>query len=405
MGIPAHVPFQNLIDLAITFMRRVPPRKLLALAQRYYGPEQSEPMLRLYPEISFFHPPPTWALAGFAKADWVEKQRARERRGISSKSRKDRRVLSELHNRNNTITTGEDILPSKASIGHQKHSENNKSLATAADDKSQEQCTPEMVEVSARELKWPTAMIAQGFGPGEDGVARRKKRRRVMLIGGAATVALVAIAFSVAMKSQEQSTPQIQRQDSVPPADAPKKLSNSNKSTKSPRMHLPISSSLSSSTTSSSKSSRTKKVSDLVGSMKTAAKDLFTEPDATSSDCPANDIPVRMPPPERKSSPPKPAPFSAVSAPVNASPNNSLIQAIAQRMIVNQLKAMALQIQWLLKKIDHNVTSPTGRAHLQQIAAEYVKTATTFVVDAFKFTGQHAREHLGGDNLEDLGLL
>ena len=37
---PARVSFQELIDDAIDIMRRLPPRKLIPLATRYYGREQ-----------------------------------------------------------------------------------------------------------------------------------------------------------------------------------------------------------------------------------------------------------------------------------------------------------------------------------------------------------------------------
>mmetsp|Transcript_31823 Transcript_31823/g.38996 ORF Transcript_31823/g.38996 Transcript_31823/m.38996 type:complete len:562 (+) Transcript_31823:246-1931(+) len=57
-----HVPFQELIDTAISYMRQIPPRKLLQLAKRYH---QLRPILKTskISSITLLQPPPDWALA------------------------------------------------------------------------------------------------------------------------------------------------------------------------------------------------------------------------------------------------------------------------------------------------------------------------------------------------------
>ena len=57
------VPFQELIDKALTFIDRMPPRKLLALATRYYGKEQVQQLFA--PDISYFQSIPSWMIASF----------------------------------------------------------------------------------------------------------------------------------------------------------------------------------------------------------------------------------------------------------------------------------------------------------------------------------------------------
>ena len=395
MGIPAHVPFQDVIDLAITFMRRIPPRKLFSIAQRYYSPEQAEPMLKMYPEISFFHPPPSWALARFAKADWVLRKRALDRRGLHSRnSRKDRKVLSDLRNRLNTSTTGEDAAPSKVSFTKSHNEETTFTTLSPMNESDNSNYSPEMMEATARELKWPKAMIAQGFGPGEDEVAKRKRRRRLILIGSAATVALFAIAVGMAMKSQPQSAPQPRLQEaSAPPA--PKKSTST--TSRSNESHKPFQHKDSSNASS-------KKGSSIVGSMKTAAKDLFA--DNSSEGCPADSMPYRAPAREN-SSVPKAAPVSAVGFPNNnkTAVNESLMRTVIKKMIVNQLKAFVYRIRVLVESIDRNVSDP----NFQRRVVDFVKSSSSslanYTMGLFRSTGQQARDNLGGDSIEDLVLL
>lgn len=61
----AIVPLQEVIDLAVEYMRKVPPSELLALANRYHGPSGAS-MLERAPEISLFQVQPEWATAASA---------------------------------------------------------------------------------------------------------------------------------------------------------------------------------------------------------------------------------------------------------------------------------------------------------------------------------------------------
>jgi hypothetical protein len=80
------VPFQLLIDNALAYMKQYPPSSLMKLAQSYFQQPQISAQ-----SISMLSAPPTWAICSFATADWVYKQRVRQKMGLKKTSRKDRR--------------------------------------------------------------------------------------------------------------------------------------------------------------------------------------------------------------------------------------------------------------------------------------------------------------------------
>ncbi|KAL7565276.1 hypothetical protein ACA910_014568 [Epithemia clementina (nom. ined.)] len=147
----ARVPFQEIIDLALVFMRRVPPKKLLPLAVRYYGGPHVASLLAPSQNIRLFSSPAEFAVKSRTTADWVLQQRAL-----------------------NKQSTGEQDQPPKAS------GEEN------------------LKEVLSRMRDSP-AVIALGFSEGEAKQRKRKRRRYMMM--GALGVAVVAIAVCIAFKS------------------------------------------------------------------------------------------------------------------------------------------------------------------------------------------------------------
>ena len=110
------VPFQTLIDKGLEYMRRYPPRCLLKLAQKYHRDQWQIDMASMS-SISLLQDPPSWSLAGTTKADWVLKQRVRQDLGMSTTSRKDRRLKSRHSPKNNddkssTPSAEEEATPS-----------------------------------------------------------------------------------------------------------------------------------------------------------------------------------------------------------------------------------------------------------------------------------------------------
>jgi hypothetical protein len=194
MESPSLVPFQELIDAAIVLMRRVPPHKLPALATRYYGADVVETMMR--EDVGFFQPPPQWAVASRAPADWVlqqqqEQQQARTRRGSKSTARRDRRRSQRSRSRSRdgqpTIADAARCDPEDATV-----SPIDETL---------------LVQTVPRDKINSVAVIAAGLGRGGDDedTARRRRRKRTLWV--AAAVAVAAVAVGVALQYRQQPAP------------------------------------------------------------------------------------------------------------------------------------------------------------------------------------------------------
>ncbi|CAB9515089.1 TBC1 domain family member 20 [Seminavis robusta] len=351
MGIPAHVPFQELIDTAIKFMRRIPPRKLRGLAMRYFGPMQGEPMMAMYPGITLFQPPPSWALVARAKADWVLKQRGR------TPTREPRRRY---------VTT------TRKKEEDDSNNDENKTNHEAAD--QSEKVTPEMIEKLAKKLKWPKAMVAQGFGPGEEEVVRERKRRRLLMIGGAATVAVLVIAVGVARSRNSRLKGSsgggdffLTREDAV----------------------------------------------SYVKSTGSARGKNHHQSDNSTDWCLV--------------------PSNATSAPTLSviSSNESLLRRHVQRILVGQFRQVYAKVQLVVKtveflkssvrdpefhaniqkalsesfaKVGRTLTDSQGRANVRNGAVRASQNVGRSAVNALKNIFLVARDHLGGDQLEELEL-
>lgn len=90
------VPFQQLIEMALAYMKHYPPTCLMDLARWYYV-EQDDSLHAKVATIGMLQPPPSWAVASVAEADWVWKQRLRQELGMTKTSRKDRRKKKSLN--------------------------------------------------------------------------------------------------------------------------------------------------------------------------------------------------------------------------------------------------------------------------------------------------------------------
>lgn len=147
--------------------RRVPPRKLMGLAKRYFAEDPTRELLfEQAKTISLLQSPPSWGLAATTPADWVIKQRLRESRGMKSTNRRDRR-----QSRSRSRTRSEEM---------------------AAADLNDIEEIAKYLDEKQRTL----AVIASGYGPGDDDEERRRKRRK-LLMWGAVAVALVAVSYAV----------------------------------------------------------------------------------------------------------------------------------------------------------------------------------------------------------------
>jgi hypothetical protein len=139
----------------------------MGLAKRYFAEAPNRDFLfDQAKSISLLQPPPSWGLAPTMPADWVLKQRLRESLGKKGTNRRDRRSRS------------------RSTARGQKADGNDKVE----------------IEKYLDEKQKTLAVIACGFGPGEDDEERRRKRNK-MLIWGAVAAALVAVSYTVIMQN------------------------------------------------------------------------------------------------------------------------------------------------------------------------------------------------------------
>lgn len=154
-------PFQEILNLALNYMERFPPKHLLKVSKRYFFEEQFQPLMDIVPSISLFHPHPSWGLRAQTPADWVLKQRrcAEEGRSLNRRGRRERKKAQ------------------GKPIGDQKTNSNDDSIM-----------------VYLRNHSKDKAVIACGYGRGEEEFVARRRLRRIAL----ATVA-ISIIVSVAV--------------------------------------------------------------------------------------------------------------------------------------------------------------------------------------------------------------
>jgi hypothetical protein len=168
------VPFQELIDTGLGYMRRFPPRSLMDLAKKYYKKEWA--MADEVVNISLLQNPPSWSLAPTAKADWVLKQRVRQELGLKPTSRKDRRKKAQL-------------------VVHSKSKDEQPTTDYA---------TPLVDKDYLKEYQWTLAVIAVGYGPGPEAVERKRRNRRMMR--AAVAIGVVAIVMGIAYQYRSRAS-------------------------------------------------------------------------------------------------------------------------------------------------------------------------------------------------------
>lgn len=168
----ARVPFQELIDTALSFMQRMPPRNLTQLAKRYYGSSFVHDALSKAPEV--FRDPPAWTLSATAQSDRMLKLNATKQQ---SREPLDAAELSPLLS-SSSYTSGSNGAP----------------LLTF----------PDRIRSAAA--------IAAGVAPGDDAERRRNRKKRLFW-AGAVVVAVVAVVVGVVLspsRKQRDASPQPQ---------------------------------------------------------------------------------------------------------------------------------------------------------------------------------------------------
>jgi hypothetical protein len=166
------VPFQLLIETALGFMKHYPPSGLMELARWYYQHQNIANVSPTSSNIRMLQPPPSWAIAATATADWVYKQRARQEMGRTKTSRKDRRRKRKL-----TI-----------------QQEEQQALVVAVSANTHRQLSDEeFLQLYRRTM----AVIAAGYGPFGAKEETMYLRRKRMMMRGALVVGVTAVMMGV----------------------------------------------------------------------------------------------------------------------------------------------------------------------------------------------------------------
>ncbi|KAL7538043.1 hypothetical protein ACHAXR_010136 [Thalassiosira sp. AJA248-18] len=161
----ARVPFQELIDLSISLMHKIPPRNLINLAQRYHTEITLQPLMAQSSSIALLQPPPAWGLATHTDSDWVLRQKIREESGLTKLNRHQRKVR---------------LKQQMGGSGDFEYAGSSASTSTH----------PLLEKPSIQ------AIIASGVGPDGRADARKMRKKRRMI---GRSVAVVVISMLVAL--------------------------------------------------------------------------------------------------------------------------------------------------------------------------------------------------------------
>lgn len=170
----ARVPFQEILDHAVSYMDRLPPRRILDLATRYYGRDEVDAMMDAAPGIHCFQDPPAWSKAPHAKADWALRQQDRQDRGLGP-SRKDKKLVERLNSQEINSRTMLDV--------------------TVKEDR---------LRIEKDDWCKALAVVAAGYGAGDE-IGRRRRRRQRRMFLGALALAVLAISVGLVLQNRREA--------------------------------------------------------------------------------------------------------------------------------------------------------------------------------------------------------
>lgn len=178
----ARVPFQELIDLSISLMHKIPPRNLINVAKRYHTEITLQPLLAQSSSIALLQPPPSWALASTAESDWVLRQRMRNGMTTKKLNRHQRR------NRSKAVPGGSSGILSTTSA-HSPPTIEKSNTRNAGVFRPLQQVGSSTIY----------ARIASGMGPDGLAEARKMRKNRRMMVRVMA-IAIISIIVALAKK-------------------------------------------------------------------------------------------------------------------------------------------------------------------------------------------------------------
>jgi hypothetical protein len=183
------VSFEEILKMALQYMKRYPPSSLIGLSRSYYKDRWAEQLFLLdlktsspssndddrlpsivQREIGLLGPCPEFSIVPFCESDWVVKQRLRQTLGRKGSSRKHRRRKPKAAN----------LPPSSTDEGP------NHAMPVLVDPMSYIRSHPDKL-----------AVIAVGYGRGVDKVAATRRQRRRLLAGAVVVVGIIAMGGSL----------------------------------------------------------------------------------------------------------------------------------------------------------------------------------------------------------------
>lgn len=163
---PVPVSFEEIIELSIHFMRRIPPRKLISLARTFARDQGMKLPFEEAPSISLFQQPPLWAVANSAPSLQSIKVQSPDLFSNSMRMKKKRKLREEI-----SISGGANSAVNYECVSEpKKYKQSNTSFA----------------------------IIAAGLGP--DGDGDKQRARRLSIFTGISILALTVCYWIIPFK-------------------------------------------------------------------------------------------------------------------------------------------------------------------------------------------------------------
>lgn len=164
-GLP-RVPFQELIETAISMLQRVPPQQLPDLSARYYGRQTVDAQLKEAPDIHLWKPAPEWSIKRTAPSDFIIKREQKMRSGHKVTRNEKKSNRNEQDEKSPLLSQGVE--------------------ATVLSER-------DLAQKYVCENKHSASVVATGYGYFDDVAKRRRQKRRNRMVIGAVGVAAMAI--------------------------------------------------------------------------------------------------------------------------------------------------------------------------------------------------------------------
>ena len=187
------VPFQELLDTAVRYVHRIPPRRLLSLAKQFYGNSYVEEQLSSAPahattsSSSFSAPelplmlqdPVSWVLSPTAPAEWWLRSRVRETRGLAPRAPRNNHYKRNVQQQHQQKLRHRKLLSMSSLGSSQSHDD---CMPPASESNDFTQVPPKEFVKLLRRRRDRRAPLASGMALSIPEEKRKKSRERAMVL-------------------------------------------------------------------------------------------------------------------------------------------------------------------------------------------------------------------------------